>query len=105
MKKVASKIKMLGTWVLGILILANVSCVKNGTQEIIVIRDCTGTYLRLKEKDYQVCNLEKLASFHDGATITVSFKKIDVCKGSASKTINCYMLHENEGWIEVENVN
>ncbi len=105
MKKVGSKIKMLGKWILGILLLANLSCEKSETQELIVIRDCTGTYLRLKEKDYRVCNLEKLAPFPDGAKVAATFKRIDVCKGSANETIICYMLHENEGWIEVLKVN
>lgn len=72
--------------------------------KVTVIRDCTGTYLRWNNKDYHVCNLEKSASFADGASAMASFKKIGACTGSANDQIVCYMLHANEGWIEVEDI-
>jgi hypothetical protein len=80
------------------------SCKKERNQTVTVERDCTGTYLRLDGKDYQVCNLEKVSSFSDGATVIATFKKINECKGSAKDAIVCYMLHANEGWIEVDKI-
>ncbi len=80
------------------------SCKKERNQTVTVERDCTGTYLRLDGKDYQVCNLEKVSSFSDGATVTATFKKINECNGSAKDAIVCYMLHANEGWIEVDKI-
>ncbi len=80
------------------------SCKKEGNQTVTVERDCTGTYLRLDGKDYQVCNLEKVSSFSDGTTVTATFKKIKECNGSAKDGIVCHMLHGNEGWIEVEKI-
>ncbi len=80
------------------------SCKKERNQTVTVERDCTGTYLRLNGKDYKVCNLEKVSSFSDGATVTATFKKINECRGSAKDAIVCFMLHENEGWIEVDKI-
>jgi len=80
------------------------SCKKERNQIVTVERDCTGTYLRLDGKDYQVCNLEKVSSFSDGATVTATFRKIKECNGSAKDAIVCYMLHANEGWIEVDKI-
>ena len=78
------------------------SCKKERNQTVIVVRDCTGTYLRLDGKDYHVCNLEKVSSFSDCDTVTATFKKIKECNGSAKGTIVCYVVHVNEGWIEVD---
>ena len=80
------------------------SCKKEINKTVTVQRDCTGTYLRLKGKDYRVCNLEKVSSFSDGATVTATFKKIKECNGSAKDAIVCAMLHANEGWIEVDKI-
>lgn len=80
------------------------SCKKEGNQTVTVVRDCTGTYLRWDGKDYQVCNLEKVYPFSDGATVTATFKKLKVCDGSAIDAVVCEMLHFNEGWIEVEKI-
>ena len=85
-------------------ILITISCTKINKQ-VIVVRDCTGAYLRLDGKDYHVCNLEKIETFTDGSIITASFKKISVCNGSAVNSAVCGMLHENEGWIEVTKAN
>ena len=80
------------------------ACKKERNQTMTIVRDCTGTYLRIEGKDYQVCNLEKVSSFSDGTLVTATFKKIKECNGSAKDAIVCLMLHPNEGWIEVEKV-
>ena len=89
------------------LVTLAVSCKKQDSdmQTVTVVRDCTGTYLRYQEKDYQVCNLEKLNSYADGAVVLANFRKISQCTGSANDAVVCYMLHPNEGWIEVEKIN
>ncbi len=88
---------------LAILVLTTVltSCKKETCQSVTVVQDCTGTYLRCDGKDYQVCNLEKVFSFADGAVVTATFKKLSVCKGSANDVFVCLMLHPSEGWVEV----
>lgn len=76
-------------------------CKKDGFTTATVVRDCTGTYLRWEEKDYHVCNLEKVEPFAHGTKVRVLFKSIHECKGSAVGVPVCEMYHPSEGWIEV----
>ncbi|MFO0322118.1 MAG: hypothetical protein ACK504_06800 [Bacteroidota bacterium] len=78
------------------------ACKKVKNEAMTVIRDCTGTYLRFKGKDYHVCNLEKVSSFEDGTEVTATFKKIKECSSISGGY--CLKFHENEGWINVEKV-
>ncbi|KAA5535017.1 hypothetical protein F0919_10490 [Taibaiella lutea] len=80
------------------------SCSKATNKNAIVVRDCTGTYLQIDGKDYQVCNLEKVAAFQDRTAVTATYKKLAECNGSAKDAIVCMMLHSNEGWIEVTDI-
>ena len=80
------------TLLIGTSVLA--ACSKTN-EPATIIRDCTGTYLRLDGKDYHVCNTEKTDSFSSGTIVTASFKKIDACTGTASGTMVCEMLHEH----------
>lgn len=89
---------------LAISLLTFSACEKVTSEQMTVVRDCTGTYLRYQGKDYQVCNLEKVSEFPDGTPVKVTFEKIDNCTGSAITAIVCEMLHQNEGWIEVKNI-
>jgi hypothetical protein len=75
------------------------SC-KRETNTMTVLKDCTGTYLRIHGKDFKVCNLGKLSSVPAGATVTATLKKIDNCK-SLDDSFFCMMFHENEGWVEI----
>jgi hypothetical protein len=73
-------------------------------QTTTVKRDCTGTFLLLDGKDYQVCNVYKVSSFSDGATVTATFKKIQECNGPAKDALVCRMFHANQAWIQIENI-
>lgn len=98
------KLKAMKNIVLMILFFTGVlmvSCKKVPLSEVVVVRDCTGTYLRKDGKDYMVCNLEQVSQFEDGTKLRASFKRINQCKGSAADQIVCMMVHQNEGWIEV----
>jgi hypothetical protein len=74
------------------------SCKKETTRKMTVIKDCTGSYLRIDGKDYNVCNYAMLEPFPNNATVTASYKRISGC---TNDRIVCMMFHENEGWIEV----
>lgn len=76
-------------------------CKKERNKTVTVVRDCTGSYLRWEEKDYHVCNLEKITDFANGTEVTATFKKLKKCDGSANDRAVCLMIHQNEGWIEV----
>ena len=77
------------------------SCKKEELLEAIVIRDCTGTYLRVDKLDYAVCNLSSLTSYEDGSSVRVSFTRLSECSPNA---IACMMLHPNEGYVKVTGV-
>jgi len=81
------------------------SCSKAIHKNAFVVRDCTGTYLRIEGKDYHVCNLEKVRGIPDGTAVAVSYKKLDECHGSAKEEIVCMLLRASEGWIEVKDIN
>lgn len=81
-----------------------VACKKVKNETMTVVKNCTGTYLRFKGKDYHVCNLEKISSFADGTEVTATFKKIKECTGSVKDAIVCTTIHDNEGWINVEKI-
>ena len=87
-----------------LLTLTFFSCKKDVTKNATVVKDCTGTYMRSNGKDYKVCNIEKVASFQNGTTVSVSFKELKDCEGSGKIVPTCYMLHEFESWIEIENI-
>ena len=54
-----------------ICLLSMCACEKN-CKSMLVVRDCTGTYLRVADKDYHVCNTEKLAKYSNGETVNAS---------------------------------
>lgn len=69
-----------------------------------VVKDCTGVYLRFYNKDYLVCNLDKVSSFADGAKVKATFKKIDSCSDPGQTAFVCMLYHESEGLINVEKI-
>lgn len=79
------------------------TCGNGPGQAMTVLKDCTGTYLRLDGKDYRVCNVKTLKNYADGTQVEAGFKKINSCRAE-EKRIVCEMLHQNEGWVEVTSV-
>lgn len=88
-----------------IFLLTMIGCKKEFNDRVTVIRDCTGTYLRLDGKDYKICNYEIVASFENNETITATFKMNKNSYCEAQHRTTCAMFHENEGWIDVSKVN
>jgi hypothetical protein len=66
------------------------TCKKRTRGTMTVIKDCTGSYLRYNDKDYPVCNEDKLDSFEDGTTVSATFVKDDKC---ISDRAHCAMVH------------
>ncbi|RZL20637.1 MAG: hypothetical protein EOO96_24810 [Pedobacter sp.] len=90
--------------ILSIIVLAIFSCKKESYSSATIIRDCTGTYLRVLDKDYQVCNIEKTASFENEQKVLANFNLIKECKNEASVVSECFMLHANAGLINIIDV-
>ena len=82
----------------GVLIFLLIAGCRNAfLKDMIVTRDCTGTYLQIDGSDYLVCNDDKLESYAEGESVTATYKEVDECQNGAV----CYMLHLHEGIIEV----
>jgi len=87
-----------------VFLVALISCNKERNQSATVIKDCTGTYLRIDSKDYHVCNVEATESFVSEQSIIVTYTKIEGCNNPNSKPTECKLLHINEGWIKVKKI-
>ena len=86
--------------------LAFLSCksVQNSSQKGTVVRDCTGTYLRVGENnDYLVCNSDALKEKKDGEKVSIVFVYTKECAERDGK-IMCMMYHENKGMIRVKSI-
>lgn len=71
---------------------------------MMVVRDCTGTYLRKDSIDYPVCNVQLLEGISEGTSVRVSYQlheKKDKCE--AQEGIRCMMVHpfQTGEWIEI----
>lgn len=70
---------------------------------VVVIKDCTGSYFRYNDKDYQICNSEIVTDFPNGAAVKASFMKVLSCPDHENRPV-CKMYHLNEGWIYVTSI-
>lgn len=90
--------KLTNYFLLAICISTTLSCSKI-EMSMTVVKDCTGSYLRHNEKDYHVCNIEKIQDYKNGDEIQASFEKLPDCDNG--EIIVCEKIHRNEGWIEI----
>ena len=74
------------------------SCDKEKNQSATIIRDCTGTYLRIDSKDYLVCNIEKTNEFEENDSVVVTYRAINDCSSNGAV---CLLYHKNEGPVKV----
>lgn len=79
-----------------------ISCSKVNDKNMIVIKDCTGSYLRFEGNDYHICNIEMVENYDSWTEVEASFKKIDEC--SEGDVVVCDMFHQNEGLIRVTKI-
>lgn len=77
------------------------SCEKSGKNGAIIIKNCTGTYLRISDKEYKVCNHQKLAEYNHGISITATYKRLKKCNDPATY---CMMAYPNDGFIKVVSI-
>jgi hypothetical protein len=83
-----------------IIYIVSAACQKriSAAKQAIVVRDCTGVYLRMEEKDYLVCNVSLLEGKENGASVHVFFRKIDECLRPEAR---CLLFHPAEGIISI----
>lgn len=77
------------------------SCNKANDEKVTVIRDCTGTYLRISENEYKVCNPEKIKNYIHGTTIVASYRITSNCK---ENSFACHMVHPFEDYVKINRV-
>ena len=70
--------------VLAMFLLLFTTCDKlPGSVEAEIMQDCTGTYLRIADDNYHVCNRNKTDKFKNGDKVAVSFKTTATCSRPA----------------------
>ncbi|WP_228410898.1 hypothetical protein [Chryseobacterium taklimakanense] len=81
------------------------SCsVSNVKSTATVIKDCTGTYLRINKEDYQVCNADILKNHQQGSTVSATYRKVQKCPELDGRIV-CAMYHEKAGNIRIHSIN
>ncbi len=85
--------------VLALLVFAT-SCKKN-VEGAEVIRDCTGTYLKIGNEDFKVYNIEILDDYPEGSTVNAHYKKIPEFEEEGAV---CMLYHEYSASIEIYSV-
>lgn len=87
-------------------LLTFTACKKKHTTSALVIRDCTGTYLRVDSKDLPVCNPEVLSDEENGTSLVAVYKKVGDSKCEARDMPYCMMVHPYEvgEWIRVTRI-
>ena len=79
------------------------SCKKKTCGEMTIIKDCTGSYLRVDDKDYQICNENIVTNYADGTKVNATFIKLEACLALKDKSV-CHMFHQHKGLIEVKKI-
>lgn len=77
------------------------SCRKTSEEEMMILRDCTGTYLQKQNVYYRVCNSESTNSFSDSTRVKVRFRIISSC---TSNDVECFMLRAYEKDVHVNDI-
>lgn len=72
-------------------------CTDSQTQTAIVIKNCTGSYLRFEDNDFKICNQEIIESYQEDEVITANLRHIDHC----SYDYACNLYYPFEGWVEI----
>lgn len=79
-----------------------IACKKETHLEAVIIKDCTGTYLRIANKDYKVCNIKLTEDFADGQTVKAVFTPESDCNSDAPSP--CYMNHNFVSYAQIKKI-
>ena len=80
--------------------ILGMACTKKNGVEASITRDCTGTYVRIHDKDFLVCNINSVAEYNEGDKVKVSYKMVADCPKKEGSVV-CMMYHENEGMVRI----
>lgn len=74
------------------------SCGKEKVTNAEVFRNCTGTYLLIDNKNYNVCNYKILNQIEDYTLLNVKCRNIDYCE---NHRVMCDMVFPFESYVEI----
>lgn len=78
------------------------SCSKDFIKvDATVEKNCTGSYLKIDNKFYYVCNADKITSYNTGQAISVTYEVLEGCKAK-SEVNACELLFSYEAIIEIK---
>lgn len=84
-----------------VILLIFSSCKKDSYTNATVIKNCTGTYLKVLDQTYQICNANKTSSFENEQKVLARFTFTKACSNDAPISATCYMLYYSDGWINI----
>ncbi len=83
------------------ILLSCTSQLNNTSETGNIVRDCTGTYIRIAGKgDFLVCNDKLIKDKKDGEKLNVSYEMTKDCS-ERDGIVTCMMYHENKGLIRI----
>ncbi|SOD14629.1 hypothetical protein SAMN06297358_1670 [Pedobacter xixiisoli] len=77
------------------------SCKKENFTNATIIKNCTGTYLQVLDKEYMVCNIKKTAPFSNGQKVLANYSLIKECKDESFRGPVCAMYYPNDGLTKI----
>ena len=78
------------------------SCDKAYT-DALVERNCTGTYVKMGEDYFAVCNADVLTEYTHGSAVDIQYKKLSDCTAYLDDVI-CMMYFHHEGYVEITKI-
>ena len=69
------------------------SCTKKENNATL-IKDCTGSYVHINDKDYLICNTELIENIETGTKLSIIYQKTENC--AVSSPTLCELYHKNE---------
>lgn len=76
---------------------------KTYKEKVIVIRDCSGTYIRFNGNDFKVCNDAVLESFENKSEVQLFFTDVNLCEVEEN-VATCMLYHGFMGSVHIENI-
>lgn len=84
-----------------VLFLILFSCKKDSYTNASVVKVCGITFLRILDKDYKVCNTDKINSFDNNQKVLANFQLIKDCGDNRDQYPVCALVGPGAGWINI----
>lgn len=77
-----------------------VSSCSRSTYKVLIVKDCTGSYIQWNNKDYRICNPELTDDRANGSRLRVNFHRQSSCPLDTNQQI-CALYHPTEGYVKI----